>query len=82
MEMIQKRRLDSEMFGEEGRLYFVDLMEAKNKNPYLQITRADYKPNEKYERSSIILFERDFQFFAEAISMVLTRYTHGEERPA
>lgn len=80
--MIKKRRLDSESFGEEGRLYFVDLMQAANKKPYLQITRSDYKANEKYERSTIILFERDFEFLVEALSMILTRYTHGEGRPA
>ena len=80
--VIQKRRLDSESFGEEGRLYFVDLMLASNQKPYLQITRADYKAHEKYERSSIILFEQDFEFLIEALSMVLTRYTHGEGRPA
>ena len=82
METIQKRRLDSEMFGENGRLYFVDLLRGKNNKPYLQITRADYKSKEKYERSSVILFEDDFEFFVEAVSMVLTRYTHGERRPA
>jgi hypothetical protein len=82
METIGKRRLDSEVFGETGRLYYVDLMKAKNNKPYLQITRADYKVNEQYERSSIILFERDFEFFAEAVAMVLRRYSHGEGRPA
>ena len=82
MKTIVKKRLDSEMFGEEGRLYFVDLMQAKNHKPYLQITRADYKAKEKYERSSVILFERDFEFFVEAVAMVLRRYSHGEGRPA
>lgn len=70
------------MFGEEGRRYFVDLMKAKNDTPYLQITRADYKAHEQYERSTIILFERDFEFFVEAVAMVLRRYSHGEGRPA
>ncbi|MBK0379360.1 hypothetical protein [Mucilaginibacter segetis] len=82
MEMIQKRRLDWEMFGEEGRLYYIDLMQGRNKKPYLQITRSDYKAKEKYERSTVIFFERDFEFLIEALSMVLTRYTHGEGRPA
>ena len=82
METIHKRRLDSEMFGENGRLYFVDLLRGKNDKPYLQITRADFKAKEKYERSSVILFEDDFEFFVEAVSMVLTRYSHGEGRPA
>ena len=80
--LIQKRRLDSESFGENGRVFFVDLMQAKNRKPYLQITRADYKAHEKYERSSVILFEEDFGFLIEALSMVLTRYKHGEGRPA
>lgn len=82
METIQKRRLDSEMFGEEGRLYFVDLMMASNRKPYLQITRADYKAKEKYARSSVILFEQDFEFFAEAVAMILRRYSCGEGRVA
>lgn len=82
METIQKRRLDSEMFGENGRLYFVDLLKGKNNKPYLQITRADYRAKERYERSSVILFEDDFEFFVEAVSMVLRRYSHGEGRPA
>ncbi|OCX54233.1 hypothetical protein BEL04_08225 [Mucilaginibacter sp. PPCGB 2223] len=82
METIAKRRLDSEMFGEEGRLYYVDLMKARNNKPYLQITRADYAPNEKYERSSVILFEQDFEFFVEAVAMVQRRYSYGEGRPA
>jgi hypothetical protein len=82
MEMIAKRRLDSEIFGEEGRLYYVDLMKAKNDKPYLQITRSDFKAKDKYERSSIILFESDFEFFVEAVAMILRRYSHGEGRPA
>jgi hypothetical protein len=82
MENIQKRRLDSEMFGEEGRLYFVDLMKAKNNKPYLQITRADHQGTIQYARSSVILFEEDFEFFAEAVAMVLRRYSYREGRPA
>ena len=77
-----KNRLDSESFGVEGRHFFVDLMKAKNDKPYLQITRADYRSKAFYERSSVILFEEDFEFLVEALSLVLTRYTHGEGRPA
>jgi hypothetical protein len=77
-----KNRLDSESFGVEGRHFFVDLMKAKNNRPYLQITRADYRDRTFYERSSVILFEEDFGFLIEALSMVLTRYTHGEGRAA
>ena len=82
MESIVNKRLDSEQFGEHGRLYFVDLLEARNNKPYLQITRANVAHNKIYERSSIILFEDDFEFFVEAVSMVLGRYSHGEGRPA
>lgn len=79
---IIKNRLDSESFGEKGRVFFVDLMQAKNNKPYLQITRADHNGKAFFERSSVILFEEDFSFLIEALSMVLTRYTHGERRPA
>jgi hypothetical protein len=82
METIQKRRLDSEMFGENGRHYFIDLLKARNDKPYLQITRSDTAGENKYDRSTIILFERDFEFFIEALSMVMTRYSHGEGRTA
>lgn len=82
METIQKRRLDSEHFGDQERHYFVDLMAAKNKQPYLQITRSDTKESGQYDRSTIILFERDFEFFVEAVAMVLRRYSHGEGRTA
>jgi DNA repair protein RadC len=78
MKNVITRRLDSESFGVEGRHFFVDLMKAKNDKPYLQITRANYKNEKFYERSSVILFEEDFGFLIEALSMVLTRYTHGE----
>lgn len=77
-----RNRLDSESFGVEGRHFFVDLMKAKNDKRYLQITRSDYKDKIFYERSSVILFEEDFEFLIEALSMVLTRYTHGKGRPA
>ncbi|MFD2871963.1 DUF3276 family protein [Mucilaginibacter ximonensis] len=82
MKNLGKNLLDSESFGGKGRHFFVDLVKAKNNEPYLQITRADYKDEQFYERSSVILFEEDFDFFVEALSMVLTRYTHGEGRPA
>ena len=76
------RRLDSESFGGEGRHFFVDLMRASDNQRYLRLTRAVYKAEKFYERSSVIVFEEDFEFLVEAISMVLTRYTHGEGRTA
>lgn len=78
---IKNSRLDSERFGERGRHYFIDLLQAKNNKPYLQITRSDVK-DQRYERSTIILFEEDFGFLVEALSMVLTRYAHGERGTA
>ncbi|MDB4920518.1 hypothetical protein [Mucilaginibacter sp.] len=60
---LEKNRLDSEMFGDEGRHYFIDLLKAKNNKPYLQISRSDTTGKNQYDRSSVILFEDDFEFF-------------------
>lgn len=75
---MKKNRLDTERFGEQGRLYFIDLLRAKNNKPYLQITRSDLAGKNQYERSTVILFEDDFEFFVEALTMLLGRYSHGE----
>jgi len=70
------------MFGENGRYYFIDLNVAKNNSRYLAISRSDATGENAYRRSRLILFEEDFGFFIEALSMVMGRYTHGEGQPA
>jgi len=75
-------QLDSEMFGEKGRHYFIDLNVARNHSRYLRITRSDKAEGDQYQRTQLILFEEDFGFFIEALSMVLGRFSHGEGRTA
>jgi DNA repair protein RadC len=70
--------LDSESFGDERRNYFLDIKKAKNNTHYLRITRSDTLEEEHtYKRSSIILFEDDLNFFIEALTMVLGRFSSG-----
>jgi DNA repair protein RadC len=82
MKAVSNYNLDSEMFGENGRHYFVDLNMARNQTRYLAITRSDKLEENKYTRSRLILFEEDIPFFVEALTMVLTRYNYGEGRTA
>ena len=78
MTTIKSNRLDYEMFGEGDTYYFIDLNRARNDKHYLAITRSDAVPEKGYKRSQLIVFEDDFGFFIEALSMLLKRYSHGE----
>ncbi|MDB5158295.1 MAG: hypothetical protein JWR50_3002 [Mucilaginibacter sp.] len=82
MEAVKNYNLDSEMFGENGRFYFLDLNMARNATRYLVITRSDKLGENNYKRDRVILFEEEIPFFIEALSMVLTRFSHGEEGTA
>lgn len=82
MEANRNFSLDWESFGDMSDRYLVNLRIARNDRRYLKITRQMNDQESPYNGSSVILFEDDFQFFVEALSMILTRYTHGEGRPA
>lgn len=70
--------LDSEMFGNPERQYFFDIKKAKNQCHYLRITRRDQKEAAIFKRTEIIFFEDDINFFVEAITMLLGRYSAGQ----
>lgn len=74
--------LDWERFGEGQDQYMVKLNVARNDRHYLKITRRVSDTSSRYHGTGVILFEDDFAFLIEALSMIMTRYTHGEERPA
>jgi len=82
METQEKYTLDWERFGEGRDQYVVKLNVARNERYYLKITRRVSDKTSAYHGRGIILFEDDFPFFVEALSMIMTRYTHGEGRPA
>ena len=82
MNALKNYSLDWESFGDMTDRYLVNLRIARNDRHYLKITRKMNDRESPYNGSSIILFEDDFEFFVEALSMILTRYTHGEGRPA
>jgi len=71
--------LETEVFGDGRRHYFVDLRMAKNNTAYLQITRSELVSGEhdadaKYERAEVRIFEEEIGMLIEAMSMVLGRY--------
>jgi len=83
MNTMENYSLDYEIFGDGKDRYLVNLRRARNEKRYLKITRKiGDEPESPYNNSSIILFEEDFTFFIEALSLVLRRYSCGEGRPA
>jgi DNA repair protein RadC len=70
--------LESEMFGEGKRHYFIDVKKARNNSNYLRISRTDRVDENKYQRSQLVIFEQDMAFFVEALTMVLGRWSHKE----
>lgn len=55
-----------------GRMYFLDLKETKDGNPYLVITESrSKKEGEARERSSIVVFQENAREFAEAVSSMV-----------
>jgi len=69
--------LDSEMFGDEREQYYFDIKKATNQQHYLRITNRRQELDASYNRTQIVLFERDLQFFVEAITMLLSRHATG-----
>lgn len=82
MKAVKNYNLDSEMFGENGRYYFIDLVMARNNTPFLAITRSDRIGVATYKRDRVLVFEEEIPLLIEALSMVLTRYSHGERKTA
>ena len=57
-----------------GRMYFLDLKETKDGNPFLVITESrSQKEGETRERSSILVFKENAQEFAEAVSSMVAK---------
>jgi Protein of unknown function (DUF3276) len=67
--------LETEMFGEGNRFYFVDLKMACNATTFLSITRSDRLVDEagkvSYRRETVRVFEEELFQLIEAMSMVL-----------
>ena len=57
-----------------GRMYFLDLKETKDGNPFLVITESrSQKDSDKRERSSILVFQEDAQEFADAVTSMVAK---------
>jgi hypothetical protein len=60
-----------------GRIYFLDIKETKDGNPYLVITESrSKKEGEGRERSSIVVFPENAKEFSEAVANMVSGIVH------
>lgn len=71
--------LESETFGNGNRNYFIDFARASNNSNYIKITRSDRQADDSYKRNSVVVFEDDFLFLVESLSMLFTSAAHRAE---
>jgi len=77
---MKSQLLESEHFGNGKRTYFIDFAQAHNKSDYIKITRSDRQADNSYKKNSICIFQEDFHFLIESLSMVFTSRIHGESK--
>lgn len=68
--------LESETFGNGNRNYFIDFARASNNSNYIKITRSDRQADDSYKRNSVVVFEDDFLFLVESLSMLFASAAH------
>jgi hypothetical protein len=82
----ESKIIDSLQFGKSGRKYFLDIKESVTHSRLLQITRSDVIGPNKYQRSSLVLFEEDLECFIEGLCTLLKHISqeklkdHQDER--
>jgi hypothetical protein len=60
-----------------GRMYFLDLKETKDGNPYLVITESrSKKESEERKRSSIMIFQENIKEFGEAVASMVSKFSN------
>lgn len=60
----------SETFSSGRKHYFLDIRKTQNGTIYLRICRSDELGKGKYVRSSVIIFDEDFEKFVQGLSSV------------
>lgn len=74
---ILKNERESMTIKSIGRMYFLDLKETKDGNPFLVITESrSQKEGEGRERSSILVFKENAQEFAEAVTSMVAKISN------
>lgn len=71
--------LESETFGNGKRTYFIDFAQASNDSEYIKITRSDRQADNSFKKSSVVIFNDDFEFLIESFSMLFTRMIHRQQ---
>ncbi|MCX3265638.1 DUF3276 family protein [Pedobacter agri] len=67
---MESKNIYSESFSNRERHFFIDMKRTAKGNLYLKITRSDQSVDGSYNRSSIIIFEEDFECFITSLSSV------------
>ena len=69
----------SESFSHFKKTYFFDYMRARNERKYIAITCSKKQEDGTYSRSSVRIFEEDFEFMLSALSSL---FHHAQYAPA
>ncbi|EHQ29681.1 UPF0758 domain-containing protein [Mucilaginibacter paludis] len=67
----------SESFTHFKTTYFFDYMQARNERKYIAITCSKKMDDGKYNRSSVQIFEDDFEFMLSALSSLFHHAQHA-----
>ncbi|MCO6476129.1 MAG: DUF3276 family protein [Phaeodactylibacter sp.] len=79
---MEKNARFSEMVKGSSRIYFMDLKETEKGSIYLTITESRKKEDGEYEKSRIILWENDFDRFAEGLGKVIQHHKEKADTTA
>jgi hypothetical protein len=67
----------SESFGQFKRTYFFDYAQARNQSKYINIVCSHKQDDGRYQRSSILIFEQDFENLLSALSSLFHHAEHA-----
>ena len=73
--------LASECFSNGKMHYFLDFKLTVNKRSYIEITRSDEQEDRSYKRSSVRVFEEDFEFLIQAFSSLFMSVAYQGRLP-
>jgi hypothetical protein len=73
--------LASESFSNGRMHYFLDFKLAANHTNYIEITRSDEQEGGTYKRSSVRVFEEDFEFLIQAFSSLFVSAAYQGRLP-
>ncbi|WP_410478676.1 DUF3276 family protein [Pedobacter aquatilis] len=67
---MKSKTIYSESFSNGERYFFIDMKRTSKGHLFLKITRSDRSVDGSYNRTSIVIFEEDLEFFITSLSSV------------